>query len=175
MNWRSTCYFTGLKMTARNLLLAAAALGLIGACSTTTRQQVLEAAKGGKVYAVVNDQAAFYRYGPQQGNGPDSQLSKDTLVKLIRPSFGYSKVQLLKGDQQGYVASEDIKVASPALIAAATATPPPVASSGPSPRGERFELNSNDPRLAPLQETLPSPDLPPAAPPDAAPASSPTP
>lgn len=172
MNWRNTCYLVRVEIILRRTLTAVAVLGLMVACSTT-RQQVLEAAKGGKVYAVVNDQAAFYRYGPQQGNGPDSQLSKDTLVKLIRPSFGYSKVQLLNGDQQGYVASEDIRIAPPALIAAATATPPPVAASGAGPRGERFDLNSNDPRLVPLQETLPPPDLPPASASESAPGSSP--
>ena len=58
------------------------------------------------------------RYGPQQGNGADQELPKDTLVTLIRPSFGYCKVQLLQGSLEGYVASEDIRPAPPTLLAA---------------------------------------------------------
>ena len=42
-------------------------------------------------------------------------------MTLIRPSFGYCKVQLVKTSKEGYVASEDIKPASPTLIAALNA------------------------------------------------------
>jgi hypothetical protein len=95
----------------------------------------------------------FYRYGPLQGNGPDQKLAEDTLVTVVRPSFGYSKVCLLNGDQ-GYLASEDIHLASPALVAAAFAPPP---SSGAA----SFRLDSNDPRLIapppPLPADLPEP------------------
>ena len=47
-------------------------------------------------------------------------------MMLIRPSFGYSKVQLMNG-QQGYVASQDIRAAPPQLVSAET-TPivPPI-------------------------------------------------
>jgi hypothetical protein len=40
-------------------------------------------------------------------------------MMLIRPSFGYSKVQLMNG-QQGYVASQDIRAAPPQLVSAKT-------------------------------------------------------
>ncbi len=80
------------------------------------------AAGGDRFYAVATESAAFYRYGPQQGNGPDKQLNKGTLMHLIRPSFGYCKVKLKDGEE-GYIAGEDIGIASSALIAAAN-TPP---------------------------------------------------
>ena len=71
---------------------------------------------GEKFFAVSSDKASFYRYGPQQGNGPDETLPHDTLMTLIRPSFGYCKVQLVGTSKQGYVASEDIKPAPPTLV-----------------------------------------------------------
>jgi hypothetical protein len=72
-------------------------------------------------------------------------------MTLIRPSFGYSTVHVVNG-QEGYVASEDIKPAPPALIAALTAPPP---GAEPATHGERFDLNSSDPRLAVPPEDLP--------------------
>ncbi len=152
-------------------LLALAACAVHVGCRSGISNPLAKAASDGKVFAVTADKTSFFRYGPQQGNGPDQELPRDTLMTLIRPSFGYSKVQLVKGDQQGYVASEDIGAASPAVVAAAMATPPPVAAAG-EPRGERFELNSSDPRLQPPPELLPAPDLPPAA--DSAPSGSPS-
>ncbi len=69
------------------------------------------------------NQTPFYRYGPQQGNGPDMQLPRDSIMKVIRPSFGYVKVQLQDGED-GYVASEDIRPAGAALVAEKLAPPP---------------------------------------------------
>src|SRR5207248_9203599 len=80
------------------------ASGLIAGCANPTTAGTVN---GGKYYAVSAKQAAFYRYGPQQGNGPDQKLAHDTLVTLIQPTFGYCKVQLMSGEQ-GYVATEDI-------------------------------------------------------------------
>ena len=108
-------------------------------------------------YSVVAVQTPFYHYGPQQGNGPDMQLPRDSIMKVIRPSFGYVKVQLQDG-QDGYVASEDIKPASAALVTEKLAPPPPIE---PFPTtvaggsGEQFDLNSNDPRLIAPPEPLP--------------------
>jgi hypothetical protein len=76
------------------------------------------AANGGKFFAVTANSTPFYQYGPLQGGGADKTLPKDTLVTLIRPSFGYCKVKLTNGEQ-GYVASDDIGAAPPALVAAA--------------------------------------------------------
>jgi hypothetical protein len=76
------------------------------------------AANAGKFFAVTADSTPFYLYGPQQGSGADKTLPKDTLVTLIRSSFGYAKVKLTTGEQ-GYVARDDIRPAPPALVAAA--------------------------------------------------------
>ena len=124
----------------------AAAVVLAGCAESNPNQAT--AANGGRFYAVITDSAPFYRYGPQQGNGPDMKLQKDRLMTLIRPSFGYCKVKLATGEQ-GYVASDDIGPAPPALVAAATAPPP-----HPS-RAARFPFDSSDPRLIEPQESLP--------------------
>jgi hypothetical protein len=135
-----------------NKLLATslAAIFCLSGCALT-RKNILHASDGAKLYAVTAPKAAFYKFGPQQGGGPDMELPRDTLITLIRPSFGYCKVQLATGEQ-GYVANEDIKIAPPALVAAANAPPP---GSESSAHGERFELNSSDPRLAVPPEDLP--------------------
>jgi hypothetical protein len=135
-------------------VLPAAALGLLlGSCSSTITQGTI-----GDWYAVTTPQTPFYHYGPQQGNGPDSQLPKDSIMKVIRPSFGYVKVQLQDGEN-GYVASEDIRPASKSLVEEKLAPPPPpptIAS-----HDEQFDLNSDDPRLIappePLPEASPTP------------------
>ncbi len=118
----------------------------------------------GKLYAVGVEKAPFYRYGPQQASGPDEQLPKDTLVKLIRHSFGYSKVIVAETGQLGFVASEDLTVASAAMIAAATATPPPQVTASSGPAREQFDVESADPSFVPPPEGLPAPDLPPPLP-----------
>jgi hypothetical protein len=136
----------------RALAMCAVAVLVIGCAAGNGRT----AANGAKFYAVTAEKTAFFRYGAEQGNGPDMQLPKDTLMTLIRPSFGYCKVHLTSG-QEGYVAKDDIQVASPALVVAVTVPPPSSAAHG---RGEeRFNLNSSDPRLNVPPEALPE-DLP---------------
>jgi hypothetical protein len=136
-------------MPVKLFALALVAALCVSGCSITEKN-ILGGAGSTQYYAVTAEKAPFYKFGPQQGNGPDMQLSRDTLLTLIRPSFGYCKVRLASG-QEGYVASEDIKVASAALVAAANAPPP----SPPTAHGERFNLNSSDPRLAVPPEDLP--------------------
>lgn len=84
-------------------------------------------------------------------------------MKVIRPSFGYVKVQLQDGEN-GYVASEDIGPANPSVVAEKLAPPPlpdPVIASQDRGQEEQFQLNSNDPRLIappePLPEASPTP------------------
>ena len=147
MAWRivdSLCGKRGAQMAA--LLVT----GALGACSSMGRNPVAKE-NGGKMFAVVTEKTSFYRYGPQQGNGPDQTLPKDTLMTLIRPSFGYCKVHLLEG-ADGYVASEDIKPAPPTLLAALNPPHPPTES-------ENFDIQSSEP---PPPEGLPAPDLPPS-------------
>lgn len=112
------------------------------------------AASSGKLFAVSATSTAFFRYGPQQGNGADMALPKDTLLTVLRPAFGYYKVQLTTGEQ-GYVASEDVRVAPPTLLAALNPPPPPQTSPHRTPTGEQFRLDSNDPRLVAPPEDLP--------------------
>lgn len=107
----------------------------------------------GQWYSVSTDKTPFYHYGPQQGNGPDEQLPKDSIMTVIRPSFGYVQVKLQNG-QSGYVASEDIRPAPPQLVAEKTAPPPLMANQSTE---EQFRMNSNDPRLIAPPEPLPEP------------------
>jgi hypothetical protein len=108
----------------------------------------------GKYYAVRANGTPFYHYGPQQANGPDKKLKRDTLLNVVKFSFGYCKIRLLNGEE-GYIASEDIHLASPELVTATTGPPPMNATS----RIQRFRLNSSDPRLIAPPEALPL-DLP---------------
>lgn len=128
---------------------------------TTDKSKKTPSSKNGQLFAVSADSAAFFHRGPQPGREPDKTLPRETLVKLIRPSFGFSKVQLVASGEQGYVASDEIKPASPAALIAAT-TPAPADSLSPAstPPVEQFNLNSDDPRLVPPPEDLPNPDLP---------------
>jgi hypothetical protein len=125
-------------------------LTLLAVCATSCSTSDLgapTASNSGKYYAVSVKRAEFYLYGPQQASGPDRKLPQDTLVMLIRPSFGYSKVKLMNG-QQGYVASQDIRAAPPEVVSAVTN--PPV--SNEISRTPKFHL---DPRLLP-PEPLPN-------------------
>ena len=146
--------------------LLATGINVLSGCGASRNMlSKVTSAEGGRMYAVGVEKAAFYKFGPQQGNGPDEQLPRDTLVRLVRNSFGYSKVVIAESGQQGFVASEDLTIASAALIAAATATPPPeVASTSSSAPAENFDLHSADPSFVPPPEGLPAPDLPPASP-----------
>jgi hypothetical protein len=139
-------------------LLPVVTVALLGAgCASAVKSAALSSPINGW-YSVVSEKTPFYHYGPQQGNGPDSQLSKDAIMKVIRPSFGYVKVQLQDGED-GYVASEDIRPAPATLVAEKLAPPkpPPIVAS----QGEQFGLDSNDPRLIappePLPEASPTP------------------
>lgn len=136
---------------------------LFSACQSSNKP-AQNTTKATRLFAVTVESAAFFRRGPQQGREPDLKLPKDTVVKLIRPSFGYSKIQVVASGLQGYVASEEIGPASSTLLAAATLTPASSVAAQSGPTGEQFNLNSNDPRLVPPPETLPDPDLPAPAP-----------
>jgi hypothetical protein len=145
---------------------ALVAIGLAG-CSSANKPAVTTvstAKTNAKLYAISVDTAAFFRRGPQSGREPDKTLSKETVVKLIRPSFGYSKVEVVATGEQGYVSSEEIRPASTSLLAAVSAPKPdplatPSTESTQSPV-EQFNLNSNDPRLIPPPEDLPPSELP---------------
>jgi hypothetical protein len=149
-------------MKPRHLLPFVAAFGLAAGCASSSKPTTSSGVKG-NWYAVVANQTPFYRYGPQQGNGPDMQLPHDSIMRVIRPSFGYVKVKLQDGES-GYVASDDIRPAAPTLVAEKLAPPvepvsPAVASQGDE--RAQFRLDSDDPRLIappePLPEVSPTP------------------
>ena len=141
---------------AHNVGAMLALVALLSACASSGNTPVT-AANSGKIFAVTADKTSFFRYGPQQGNGADQELPKDTLVTLIRPSFGYSKVQLVQGSLEGYVASEDIRPAPPTLLAALN---PATSDTSISSGRENFDVQSSEP---PPPEALPDPDLPPTS------------
>jgi hypothetical protein len=159
------CLTPGVNYSRRGALTAVL-LALIGAGCTSTNKTTQTTSRDGILFAVTTENASFFRHGPRPGRDPDLKLAKDAIVKLIRPSFGYSKVQLVASGEQGYVASEDIRPAPSTLIAAATPAPMDSVFSAPSnrPAGEQFNLNSNDPRLVPPPEQLPNSEVPLPAP-----------
>lgn len=165
MKWRGTCLNWRVNYSRLAFATAAFLALFFSGCASVNKtvQKVTTPAGDGKLFAITADSAGFFHHGPQQGREPDKTLPKNTLVKLIRPSFGYSKVQLVASGEQGYVASDEIKPASSTLVASTTtARPDPVVSAPPSPAGEQFNLNSNDPRLVPPPEELPNPDVSPS-------------
>lgn len=137
-------------------------------CSSANKPAVTTtstAKRDSKLYVVSVDSAGFFRHGPQAGRAPDKTLSKETVVKLIRPSFGYSKVQVVETGEQGYVSSEEIRPASSALLASVSAPKTdPLTTPSTAPAVEQFNLNSTDPRLVPPPEDLPPTELPAPAP-----------
>jgi hypothetical protein len=151
---------------------AAALLALLlSGCSSASKPAVTTttpAKKERQIYVVSTDTAAFFKRGPQSGREPDKTLPRETVVKLIRPSFGFAKVEIAETGEQGYVSSEEIRPASSALIASAATRKPdplttPSAESTPS-SVEQFNLDSSDPRLIPPPEALPPAELPAPAP-----------
>ena len=140
----------------------------ISGCSSTKKPAVTTtstAKRDGKLFVVSVESAPFFRRGPQAGRDPDKTLSRETVVKLIRPSFGYSKVEVVATGEQGYVSSEEIRPASSALLASVSARKlDPLTTPSTQPGVEQFNLNSNDPRLVPPPEDLPPAELPAPAP-----------
>jgi hypothetical protein len=151
------------------LLPVAALFALVFAsCSSSTKTSQSpspSAKREPKLFVVSVESAAFFRHGPQAGRDPDQKLSRETVVKLIRPSFGFSKVEIAATGEQGYVATDEIRPASSNLIA--SVAPPkvdPLATPPTQPAAEQFNLDSSDPRLVPPPEDLPPSELPAPAP-----------
>jgi hypothetical protein len=149
-----------LRLSPIAALLALVLAGCSGGPKTTQTKKT-PAKRDAKLYVVSVESAAFFRHGPQSGRDPDKTLSRETVLKLVRPSFGYSKVEIAATGEQGYVSSEEIRPASSNLVAAVT--PPkvdPLATPSTTPAVEQFNLNSDDPRLVPPPEALPPAELP---------------
>src|SRR5881394_773512 len=154
---RNRISFGDLAMKVSSCVLGGV-LTLLAVCTTSCSTSDLgapTASNNGKYYAVSVKQAAFYLYGPQQANGPDQKLPQDTLMMLIRPSFGYSKVKLMNG-QQGYVATQDIRAAPPELVSAATAPTIP-SNSNETGRTPKFRFDPRSIPAEPLPNDAPEP------------------
>ena len=144
-----------MKLSSRlsgNLLALLALCGT--SCSTPESAAPAAASDSGQYYVVSAREAKFFRYGPQQASGPDEKLAQGTLVTLIRPTFGYRKVQLSNG-LQGYVASQDIHAAPPEVVQAATNPNPTVSGTSEPNRNRRSRDNMVDPRFLPPPPALP--------------------
>jgi len=127
---------------------------LCGTSCSTPDAGAPAASNSGQYFLVSANRALFYRYGPQQANGPDGKLPQGTLMMLIRPAFGYSKVQLLTG-LQGYVATQDIHAAPPEVVQAMTNPNRPLAGTSEPNRHSRFHDSIVDPRFLPPPPPLP--------------------
>ena len=165
MKWRGACLETGM-LSSRLVAVSLALLSTLGAgCKSADKPAKSTTTSPTRLYAIAVDAAGFFRHGPRPGFEPDLKLPRDTVVKLIRPSFGYSKVEVVSSGLRGYVASEEMRPASSTLLASATPAPvDAVTAQTTAPAVEQFNLNSNDPRLVPPPEELPNPDLPLPAP-----------
>ena len=82
----------------RNALLVATGMAF-GACATQTFRP-----EEAPEYVVTRDPTSFYLSKPRQEGTPDTALSAQTRVKLLRKQTDYSLV-LLKDSRKGYVAN----------------------------------------------------------------------
>ena len=106
------------------LFLLSALLGALGGCAT---KQV----KVGSRYVVSTPKSAFYKYGPAQSFGPDTTLTKGTIVTMLESTWGFCHVMTEAG-LSGYISSDDVKPAPPQAVAAATPAPKPGTGGNPA-------------------------------------------
>ena len=101
------------------------------ACAACTHMEVFAPAKAPEY--IVDEETDFYRYGPSQPGRPD-EIPAHTIFKVLeKEDGGYSVVELTDG-RQGYVATENIRVAPPTAPAVPHDTLfPPVEPSLPEP------------------------------------------
>ena len=96
----------------------------------------VSSATGDDLRVAVQDKVPLYRSGPQQLTRPDAQLSKGTLVRVVRRQFGFSLVENPDGDRLGWVANDALGVPPPEILAPRatpvdTPPPPPPGSASP--------------------------------------------
>ncbi len=120
------------------------------------------------------DTTPFYHYGPQQLNGSDQDLKKDTRITMLERSRGYSRVRL-PSNEIGYVGTEDVipldaneiaaedaqKLAAAAALAPPGALTSPMGTVTPAAGGPRYTI----PAEAGRSESLPTRDPNPTPPP----------
>lgn len=118
-----------------------------------SRSQQSSAASTTDYYAVKSSSAPFFHFGPLQANGPDRQLVRDTLLTVLKKSFGYARVRLTSGEE-GYVAIDYIRPAPANLVAKTIPTPTPTAITYPEPKLPAVE---STPSVEPTAIAAPSP------------------
>ncbi|MGF1656481.1 MAG: hypothetical protein ACFCU3_05815 [Verrucomicrobiales bacterium] len=120
-------------------------------------------------------QADFYRFGPQQGTGPDQQLPRGTELRLVKQGSSYTQVETPVGTV-GFVFNGDIQVVDHGELASqaeprAAATGRSPGASAPAARVTGPQVNAPD---SPLPDSASNEDLgisaplPPARPSDEA-------
>ena len=146
------------------LFLLSALLGALGGCAT---KQV----KVGSRYVVSTPKAAFYKYGPAQSFGPDTTLTKGTVVTMLESTWGFCHVMTDSG-LSGYISSDDVKPAPAQAVAAAIPAPKPGGGAQPAkpqffsgrpkkntytptPGGLLFDVNDVPLPISPLDDPLP--------------------
>jgi hypothetical protein len=143
----------------RSLSLVAAILMVLPGCAAlrlfTRHQKPKENRRA--FFAVTAEKTPFYRYGPLQARGPDRELPRDTLLTVIRRSFGFSTVRLADG-QQGFVASDDIARAPQRLIVQMDTEEPDRSSELPPPPPVKLPVADPSPEFEPTP--LPQPLMP---------------
>ena len=158
----------------RNALLVATGMAF-GACATQTFRP-----EEAPEYVVTRDPTSFYLSKPRQEGTPDTALSAQTRVKLLRKQTDYSLV-LLKDSRKGYVANAYLTPAplgsQQRAFGSSTETEPPRrpkrrATPSPTPA-------SSQPLETPTSEASPATSTPappaPQAPPEEAPSPTPAP
>jgi len=103
----------------------------------------------GRLYVVTSATTPVYFHSPRQGE-PDQTITRDTPVKMIRPSFSFCKVELLDG-RKGFVSNSDIAPATGNIAEARDVSPKP--ATDPTNASYRAELP--EPRPAPSEPPLP--------------------
>jgi len=142
-------------MTGLILVILTGLFALTGCAKLFSKHST--APKHDALYAVTAEKTPFYHYGPQQGHGPDKELTKDTLVTVIRYSFAYSKVRLADGEQ-GFVANEDMIRAPERLIAASNSATGEDASDLPPTPQVKLPTADSSPEFEPTP--VPEPLMP---------------
>jgi hypothetical protein len=145
------------KRIAAVILLASCAAVLFPGCVHWFAHHSPPAATKTALYAIKPDTSSFYRFGPQQGNGPDRELTRDTVVTVIRRSFGYSKVRLEDGES-GFVANDDLVPAPQRLIAQVENTSTELAEPLPPTPPVALPVSDSSPEFEPTP--LPQPLMP---------------
>jgi hypothetical protein len=112
----------------------------------------VSSASGDDLRVAVQDKVPLYRSGPQQLTRPDAQLSKGTLVRVVRRQFGFSLVENPDGDRLGWVANDALGVPPPEILAPRatpvdTGPPPPLGSASPPVETPSPPLGSASPPI----------------------------